>query len=130
MNLRLVSFAALLLAAGAGIVWFRAPRPAAAEPPAYLEVRLAQVEELAPALQAADPAGGLWARHFSENLPARTARECGAERFDVEAASDFHQAVRIPASAATPLLLACLRSKGGGYLHFPTSEPVTTQVAR
>jgi hypothetical protein len=130
MNLRLVGFVALLVAAGAGIVWFRAPRPAEPEPPAYLEVRLAQVEELAPALQVADPTGSVWARHFSENLPARTARECGAERFEAESASDFHQSVRIPASIATPLFLDCMRSKGGGYLRFPASQRPAEQAAR
>lgn len=123
MNLKLVSFAALLLAAGAGFVWLRAPRPAEPEPPAYLEVRLAQAEELAPQIQAADPLGTAWARHFDENLPAKAARTCGARRFEAVAASDFFQAVQIPVGDAGRSFMQCMRLTGGGYLRLATLDP-------
>jgi hypothetical protein len=113
---------ALAVALVAGIAWFRAPVSAEASSPRYLEVRLAQIEEVSPQLQGADPMGAVWAGHFRENLPAKTARACGAARFDVIDASDFHQAVQMPAPDATPALLHCMKARGGGYLRFATLD--------
>lgn len=116
MTYRLLGLFGIAVAVTAGIAWLRASQPAEASPLRYLEVRLAQPEELSPRLQAADPLGSAWARHYEENLPARVARECGVRRFDVRSASDFFQAVDIPASDSTEALARCLVARGGGYL--------------
>jgi hypothetical protein len=118
----LLGVAFLLVAGGAAIAWLRVPHSAEESPPAYFEVRLAQVGELPPQLQAADPAGAIWARHYEENLPAKTARACGAERFAAIAKSEFFQAVQIPVALATRSLVQCMKSKGGGYLRFATPD--------
>lgn len=118
----LIVGAGLLVAVGAGIAWYRPPQAGEAGSPRYLEIRLAQAEELAPRLKAADSMGEAWARHFDENLPARAARACGARRFDALAASDFFQAVEIPASDATLSLVQCMEREGGGYLRFAASD--------
>lgn len=91
-------------------------------PDMVLQVRLAQAEELSPQLKASDSTGAAWARRYEENLPSRTARECGATRFEVMAASDFFQAVRIPISQASEALLHCLVTRGGGYLRFSVMD--------
>lgn len=113
---------ALVVAAGIATAWFRAPGSAEPDSTSYLEVRLAQVEEISPQLRGADPTGSVWAGHFEENLPAKTARACGAGRFEVIHGSDFHQAVQMPAPDTTPALVQCMKSKGGGYLRLSTLD--------
>ena len=88
-----------------------------------LQVRLAQAEELAPQLKAADPDGSLWARRYNENFPVRIARECGVTRFEVTAASDFHQAVEIPMPQENHALIRCLTTRGAGYLRLSKLPP-------
>lgn len=112
----------LLVVVGAAAAWIGMPHRVQASPRTYVEVRLAQVEEVAPGLRAADPTGAVWARHYSENLPAKAARACGAARFDVLSASDFSQSVRIPSSDADRPFLQCVRRQGGGYLQFAKLE--------
>lgn len=118
----LIALVGLMILVGAAFAWLRLPLSAEAEPQAYLEVRLAQAEELAPQIQAADPLGTAWARHFDENLPAKAARACGARRFEAVASSDFFQAVQIPVGEAGRSLVQCMRSTGGGYLRFATLD--------
>lgn len=122
MKRGLVLFLGLLVAVAAGAAWLRAPEPADSSPQAYVQVRLAQTEEVPPQLRAADPMGTTWADHHSGNLPAKAARACGAARFDAVQGSDFFLAIQIPVAEASRPLLQCIRSKGGGYLRFSTFD--------
>jgi len=95
----------------------------AVQPRRILQVRLAQAEELAPQLKAADPNGALWARRYDENFPVRIARECGVTGFAVTSGSDFHQAVEIPMTQDDQPLIRCLTTRGAGYLRLSNLPP-------